>query len=233
VESGQVAAFIFEPLVLGSAGMKMYSADLLDQLINIAQDNGVICIADEVFTGFGRTGKYFASDYLENKPDIFCLSKGLTGGTMALGATSCTVEIMDAYKSSDIMKTFFHGHSFTANPIACAASIASFELLVAKETQSRIAMIGQWHQDFNEKISKHPQVLNSRVLGTIFALDLKTDTDTSYVNEVRHKLYPFFLERDILLRPLGNVIYILPPYIIKKEEIDRVYDAVEEMLDTL
>ncbi|MGJ3235939.1 adenosylmethionine--8-amino-7-oxononanoate transaminase [Marivirga sp.] len=233
VDSGQVAAFIFEPLVLGSAGMKMYAAELLDKLINIAQDHDVICIADEVFTGFGRTGKYFASDYLENKPDIFCLSKGLTGGTMALGVTSCTAKIMDPYKSSDIMKTFFHGHSFTANPIACAASIASFELLVEESTQAQISKISEWQKDFNAHISKHPKVLNSRVLGTIFALELKTDSDTSYVNEVRHKLYPFFLERNILLRPLGNVIYILPPYIIKKEEIDKVYGAVEEMLESL
>ncbi len=233
VESGKVAAFIFEPLVLGSAGMKMYDAEFLDKLIKVAQDNNVICIADEVFTGFGRTGKHFAADYLENKPDIFCLSKGLTGGTMALGVTSCTEEIMSAYKSTDIMKTFFHGHSFTANPIACAASIASFELLISDETQSQIAKISQWQQDFHERISSHPKVLNSRVLGTIFALELKTGSDTSYVNEVRHKLYPFFLERDILLRPLGNVIYILPPYIIKKEEIDKVYEAVEEMLESL
>ncbi|RUA31244.1 MAG: adenosylmethionine--8-amino-7-oxononanoate aminotransferase BioA, partial [Bacteroidetes bacterium] len=233
VESGKVAAFIFEPLVLGSAGMKMYDAGFLDQLIKIAQDNEVICIADEVFTGFGRTGKHFASDYLENKPDIFCLSKGLTGGTMALGVTSCAAEIMEPYKSTDIMKTFFHGHSFTANPIACAASIASYELLVAEETQTQIEKISQWQNEFYHKILMHPKVLNARVLGTIFALELKTDADTSYVNEVRHKLYPFFLERDILLRPLGNVIYILPPYIIKKEEIEKVYEAVEEMLESL
>ncbi|HET8861370.1 adenosylmethionine--8-amino-7-oxononanoate transaminase [Marivirga sp.] len=233
VESGQVAAFIFEPLVLGSAGMKMYSAEMLDKLIKIGQDNDVICIADEVFTGFGRTGKHFAADYLENKPDIFCLSKGLTGGTMALGVTSCTAEIMEAYKSTDIMKTFFHGHSFTANPIACAASIASFDLLLEESTQAQISKIGQWQNHFNEKISQHPKVLKSRVLGTIFALELKTNADTSYVNEVRHKLYPFFLKRDILLRPLGNVVYILPPYIIKKEEIEKVYEAIEEMLETL
>jgi len=233
VESGKVAAFIFEPLVLGSAGMKMYDAKFLDKLLKVAQDKEVICIADEVFTGFGRTGKHFASDYLENKPDIFCLSKGLTGGTMALGVTSCTDKIMEPYKSTDIMKTFFHGHSFTANPIACAASIASFELLIAEKTQTQIVRISQWQKEFHNRISSHPKVLNSRVLGTIFALELKTDSDTSYVNEVRHKLYPFFLERDILLRPLGNVIYILPPYIIKKEEIEKVYEAVEEMLESL
>lgn len=232
-EKDDVAAFIFEPLVLGSAGMKMYSAELLDKLIAIAKQHEVICIADEVFTGFGRTGKYFAADYLKNKPDIFCLSKGLTGGAMALGVTSCTDEIMEAYRSSDIMKTFFHGHSFTANPIACAAANASFELLRDEKTQTQIANISAWHQEFLEKVMSHSKVRNARVLGTIFALDISTDEDTSYVNEVRHKLYPFFLSKDILLRPLGNVIYIVPPYIIQKHEIEQVYAAIEEVLESL
>jgi adenosylmethionine-8-amino-7-oxononanoate aminotransferase len=233
IESGEVAAFIFEPLVLGSAGMKMYEPEMLNQMLKMAQKQKVICIADEVFTGFGRTGKNFASDHLEVAPDIFCLSKGLTGGTMALGVTSCTVQIMEAYESADIMKTFFHGHSFTANPIACAASIASFDLLRSEETQLKIQQISEWQYQFQQRIAAHPKVLKSRVLGTIFALELKTDQDSSYVNEVRHKLYPFFLERDILLRPLGNTIYILPPYIIEKHEIERVYVAVEEMLEQI
>lgn len=233
VEGGEVAAFIFEPLVLGSAGMKMYNAQLLDKLLKIAKESDVITIADEVFTGFGRTGKNFASDYLAVAPDIFCLSKGLTGGTMALGVTSCTEKIMEAYKSSDIMKTFFHGHSFTANPIACAASIASFDLLMESETQQKITEISQWQKEFEHRISSHPKVLNSRVMGTIFAMEMKTEQASSYVNEVRHQLYPFFLKKNILLRPLGNTLYILPPYIIKKEEIEQVYQAVEEMLEEL
>ncbi|PTB97375.1 adenosylmethionine--8-amino-7-oxononanoate transaminase [Marivirga lumbricoides] len=230
---GELAAFIFEPLVLGSAGMKMYSVELLDKLLKIAKDNSVISIADEVFTGFGRTGKNFASDYLSIAPDIFCLSKGLTGGTMALGVTSCTQKIIEAYKSSDIMKTFFHGHSFTANPIACAASIASFDLLMEKETQQKIEKISQWQKEFKTRIASHPKVLHIRVMGTIFAMEMKTEQTSSYVNEVRHQLYPFFLKRNILLRPLGNTLYILPPYIIEKEEIELVYQAVEEMLQVL
>lgn len=233
VEGGELAAFIFEPLVLGSAGMKMYTPELLNELLQIARENNVITIADEVFTGFGRTGKNFASDYLSISPDIFCLSKGLTGGTMALGVTSCTAEIMEAYKSSDIMKTFFHGHSFTANPIACAASIASFDLLMENETQERITQISRWQKDFKERVGKHPKVLNCRVMGTIFAMEMKTEQASSYVNEVRHQLYPFFLKRNILLRPLGNTLYILPPYIIQQEEIEQIYTAVEEMLEEL
>ncbi len=233
VKGGDVAAFIFEPLVLGSAGMKMYEPEILNKMLRSAQQNSVICIADEVFTGFGRTGKHFAADHLEVSSDIFCLSKGLTGGTMALGVTSCTAQIMEAYESTDVMKTFFHGHSFTANPIACAASIASFDLLQSDSTQLKIKQISKWQNQFHQRITHHPKVLNSRVLGTIFALELKTDQDSSYVNEVRHKLYPFFLKRDILLRPLGNTIYILPPYIIKKQEIEKVYRAVEEILEEL
>ncbi|GAB3333312.1 adenosylmethionine--8-amino-7-oxononanoate transaminase [Marivirga atlantica] len=232
VAANEVAAFIFEPLILGSAGMKMYTAEILDELIQFAQAHETICIADEVFTGFGRTGKYFASDYLAHKPDIFCLSKGLTGGAMALGVTSCTEKIMDAYKSADIMKTFFHGHSFTANPIACAAANASFHLLKSSDTQEKISKINQLHLEFYELLKLHKAVENCRVLGTILALDIKTKEVTSYVNEVRHKLYPYFLERNILLRPLGNVIYILPPYIITEKELKRVYKEVLGLLDS-
>ena len=226
-----VAAFIFEPLVLGSAGMKMYSPELLDKLIAMAQEKEVICIADEVFTGFGRTGKYFASDYLANKPDILCLSKGLTGGTMALGVTSCTEEIMSAYRSPDIMKTFFHGHSFTANPIACAASNASFHLLKREETQTNIQRIHEKHSAFAARLTNYELCENVRVLGTILALEIKTDTNSSYVNEVRHKLYPYFLKKGILLRPLGNTIYVLPPYVISDSQLDRVYQAILSLLN--
>lgn len=233
LKTEEVAAFIFEPLVLGSAGMKMYSASLLNQLIVKAHTYKTICIADEVFTGFGRTGKYFASDYVEHKPDIFCLSKGLTGGAMALGVTSCTEEIMDAYKSADIMKTFFHGHSFTANPIACAAANASFKLLTADVTTKHLARINKAHNSFLEQISGNLQVLNARVLGTILALELRTDQESSYVNEVRHKLYPFFLKKGILLRPLGNTIYIVPPYVITDEQLQTVYKAIIDLLNTL
>jgi len=230
IDKGDVAAFIFEPLVLGSAGMLIYSPEHLDQMISYAQKQGVVCIADEVFTGFGRTGKLFASDYLRHKPDIFALSKGLTGGTMAMGVTSCTADIINAYRSNDIMKTFFHGHSFTANPIACAASIASFNLLMMKECVHSIENITKWHHEVKLKWEVHPKVKEVRQLGTILALELLTNESSSYVNEVRHRLYPFFVERGVLLRPLGNVIYVLPPYVITKNEIVIVYNAIEALL---
>lgn len=232
-EQGEVAAFIYEPLVLGAAGMKMYSADWLERALQVAKTHDILCIADEVFTGFGRTGRYFASQYLRVQPDIVCLSKGLTGGTMALGATSCTEKIIEAFRSSDIMKTFFHGHSFTANPIACAAANASYELLTADSCQDKIRKIVTEHQTFQNQIAGHPAINAIRSLGVILALEIDTPGDTSYVNEVRHKLYPYFIERGILLRPLGNVIYIVPPYCIEKEELQRIYDAIKTLLDTL
>ena len=233
LRSNEVACFIYEPLVQGSSGMRMYSAEILDQLLSAAKEAGVICIADEVMTGFGRTGRMFASDYLNEKPDICCLSKGLTGGTMALGVTSCTEAIMEVYRSDDILKTFFHGHSFTANPIACSAAIASLELLLSKETQENILAIQKQQADFVNEIKSHPAVRAARHMGTIAALEIEWFKDTSYFNEARHKLYPYFLERDILLRPLGNVVYILPPYIIKEDELQKIYDVILELLDSL
>jgi adenosylmethionine-8-amino-7-oxononanoate aminotransferase len=233
VDKGDVGAFIFEPLVLGSAGMLMYTAEMLDRLIAYAQAKGVICIADEVFTGFGRTGEYFAANHLKHKPDIFTLSKGLTGGAMAMGVTSCTEEIIEAYRDNDLMKTFFHGHSFTANPIACAAANASFELLIDDKCQQAISELSALQAQYKQQFVGHAKIRNVRHLGTILALELDTKTETSYANEVKHTLYPFFLERNILLRPLGNIIYVLPPYIITPEELSTVYTAIEELLDTL
>jgi adenosylmethionine-8-amino-7-oxononanoate aminotransferase len=233
VDQGDVGAFIFEPLVLGSAGMLMYSPEVLDEMISYAQINGVICIADEVFTGFGRTGKLFAADHLTHKPDIFALSKGLTGGTMALGLTTCTEKIIEVYRDNDLMKTFFHGHSFTANPIACASANASFDLLMDSACQNQIAQLVDLQKYYKEKLENHPKLREVRQFGTILALEFDTTDDTSYANEVKHKLYPFFLDRNILLRPLGNIIYVLPPYIITKEEMATVYGAIDELLEEI
>lgn len=233
IDAGEVASFIFEPLIQGASGMRIYSAGLLDELIAYAQKHQVICIADEVMTGFGRTGKRFASDYLAYKPDIMCLSKGLTGGTMALGATSCTEKIIDAFKSKDLHKTFLHGHSFTANPIACASALASFELLVAKECQDNIDRIAQQHLTFKAKHENTSKVKDIRCKGTILAIEFETDHDSSYFSEMRNKLYPFFIARGILLRPLGNLIYLIPPYVITNKELGKIYAAIEEFFNTL
>lgn len=184
-------------------------------------------------TGFGRTGKLFASDYVIQKPDIMCLSKGLTGGAMALGATSCTNDIVEAFDSEDLKKTFLHGHSYTANPMACAAGIASYELLMTPECQSNIQRIAKKHKAFLSSIKDQQIVKDVRCKGTIIAIEFETKSDTSYFSEMRNMLYPFFLEKNILLRPLGNLIYVIPPYIITNEEMDKVYTAIQELLNKL
>lgn len=233
IDTGEIASFIFEPLIQGASGMRIYDAGLLDEMIAYAQEHHVVCIADEVMTGFGRTGKLFASDYLNHQPDIMCLSKGLTGGTMALGVTSCSEFIVDAFKSTDLHKTFLHGHSFTANPIACASANASFDLLLEQECQDNIVRITEQHNDFKNKHKHTPRLKDIRSLGTILAIEFETNNDSSYFSEMRNRLYPFFLEKDILLRPLGNLIYIIPPYVISKEELSRVYKTIEDFFITL
>jgi len=230
---GQVGAFIFEPLVQGASGMRMYPPAFLDQLMAVAQARGVLCIADEVMTGFGRTGQLFASAHLAHQPDIICLSKGITGGFLPLGATTCSAQIQAAFQSGDLMKTFFHGHSYTANPLACAAANASLDLLLSTECRRQIAGIGQQHAQFAAKIRRQytNQVRVVRTLGTILALELEQSGDTGYFNEARNSLYYYFLDRNVLLRPLGNVVYILPPYCITHDELGMVYGVIEELLN--
>ncbi|MFD1143925.1 adenosylmethionine--8-amino-7-oxononanoate transaminase [Larkinella insperata] len=232
--SDEVAAFIVEPLVQGSGGMVMYEPDVLDQFISLARRHGVLIIADEVMTGFGRTGKLFASYHLREQPDLISLSKGLTGGTMALGVTTCTQEIYDAFLSEDRYKTLFHGHSFTANPLACTAALASLDLLLADETQAAIQRIVQRHAAFAEALRQKPGIKNMRQRGTILAFDLGADGQTSsYFSTIRDVAYNFLLNEGVLMRPLGNVLYIFPPYCITDEQLDTVYAAVEKLLKYL
>lgn len=230
---GDVAAFIYEPLVQGAAGMRMYSPEILNALLTKAKARQIVCIADEVFTGFGRTGKLFASHYTNTNPDIIAVSKGITGGMMPLGVTSCSKEISDAYQSDDFQKTFFHGHSYTANPLACAVANASFELLMSTECQENIQAIINAHNAFKQRIDLHPALKEVRSRGTILALELRTPDETAYTNAIRKKIYPFFLERNILLRPLGNVIYVLPPYVITPPQLEEIYCAIEDFLNSL
>ncbi len=226
-----LACFIYEPLVQGSAGMLMYGAAELDELMTHCRKNGILMIQDEVFTGFGRTGKNFAADHLEEIPDIMCFSKGLTGGTMPLGITTCTLEIYEAFLSEDKMKTLFHGHSFTANPLACTAALASIELLRQQDTQDKILNVCNRHTSFSMKIRNHHKVKAIRQTGTILAIEWETGSGTSYFSELRNLLYDYFLEKGILMRPLGNVIYILAPYCISDKDLDEVYGQIENALE--
>ncbi len=231
IDSYEVSAFIFEPLVLGAAGMVMYEPETLDKLLGICKKNNVLTIADEVMTGFGKTGKTFACDYLQNQPDMMCVSKALTGGTIPMAITTFTQEVFDAFYSDDINKALFHGHTFTANPTGCAAALASFELLQTEDIQNNIQHINKRHLEFQEKIKGHSKVLTTRVLGVIFALEIQSDQDEQYYGSMRNKLYNFFIESGVVLRPVGNIVYILPPYIINDNQLDKIYKTIEEAIE--
>jgi adenosylmethionine---8-amino-7-oxononanoate aminotransferase len=228
-----IAAFIFEPLVQGSGGMLMHEAKYLDELLTVANKKNIICIADEVMTGFGRTGKNFAIEYLTNQPDIICLSKGITGGFMPLGVTVSSQKIFDAFYGDEKEKTFYHGHSYTANPLACAAANASLQLLTELDCKERIKTIVQQHEAFAKMIRHHKLIKEVRQTGTILAIEFETKEGTTYFSSIRDKLYNFYLENGVLLRPLGNVVYILPPYCITKKELSKVYAVIVQSLDYL
>lgn len=229
----QIAAFIFEPLVLGSAGMLMYSERLLDNLLAICKANRILTIADEVMTGFGRTGKFLATDYCQNKPDIICLSKGITGGFLPFAATTCTQQLYDAFLSHEKQKMFFHGHSYTANPLGCAAAIASLQVFENENTLESIARIQQQHSHFAATVKAHKNIKEVRQWGTIIAIEIQTAEDTGYLNNIRDRAYRYFIERKIVLRPLGNVIYILPPYCISNADLEIVYNSIRDFLALL
>ncbi|CAN1551287.1 BioA Adenosylmethionine-8-amino-7-oxononanoate aminotransferase [Flavobacteriaceae bacterium] len=231
IKNNNCAGFIFEPLVQGAAGMVMYEPEALDKLIKICQESKVLTIADEVMTGFGKTGKTFACDYLQTQPDMMCLSKALTGGTIPMAITTFTQDLFDAFYSDDINKALFHGHTFTANPTGCAAALASLELLQTDEMQTNIARVNQRHLEFQKHIERHPKVTTTRVLGVIFALEIKTENQASYYGALRNKLYDFFIENGIVLRPVGNIVYILPPYIITDSQLQKIYEVVESALE--
>ncbi|HET9280056.1 MAG TPA: adenosylmethionine--8-amino-7-oxononanoate transaminase, partial [Flavitalea sp.] len=229
----QIACFIYEPLLQGAGGMKIYEAEPLNRLLRIFKEHGIICIADEVMTGFGRTGKIFASEYVTFKPDIICLSKGLTGGTMALGVTACSKKIHDAFVSDDKLKTFFHGHSYTANPLACTAALASLDLLQMQTCMDSIKQINAAHCAFLSQLqsSNHKlQTKNHRCIGTILAFEIETGKD-DYLNEIRAAITQKSLSKGVFLRPLGNTVYIMPPYCITEKELHKIYAVIIDILN--
>ncbi|MFY7652580.1 MAG: adenosylmethionine--8-amino-7-oxononanoate transaminase [Chitinophagaceae bacterium] len=224
----EVAAFIYEPLVQGAGGICMYDTAAMNELLIYFNKQSVICIADEVMTGFGRTGKLFASDYLAIVPDIICLSKGLTGGTMALGVTACKSFIYDAFVSDNKLKTFFHGHSFTANPLACTAAIASIELLMKEDCLQKITWLSNEISNFANSIKKidNNSLINIRHRGTILAFDINKGK-TEYLNQLAAPITNFAIENGVYIRPLGNTVYIMPPYCITENELNKIFNCIQ------
>jgi len=223
------AALILEPLVLGAGGMKMYGADVLAGLAACCRQYGIFLIVDEVMTGFGRTGTMFACEQARIAPDLMCLSKGLTGGFVPMGVTLATSEIYDAFYSADRSKTFFHSSSFTGNAIACAAAVANLEIWENEPVRTRIDAIAKHHAAKLPAFRDRPEVLDVRQTGTIAAVELRVP-DAGYLASLGPKLNAFYLERDVLLRTLGNVVYVLPPYCVRADELDRVYGLIDESL---
>ena len=229
--SNNIACFIYEPLVQGANAMHMFEASYLNQILKICKANNVICIADEVMTGFGKTGSTFASDFIDAKPDIISMSKALTAGIVPMAVTSCTIDIYNAFLSDSIDTAFLHAHTYTANPIACSAAIAGIELLQSKEIQDNIKNIILSHKEFNAKIKNHPKIESTRQIGVIFALDINIDMDRygSKRNEIQKSL----MKNGVYLRPLGKTIYILPPYIITDSQLQKIYTEIETILNNL
>lgn len=224
----ECACIIYEPLLQGAGGMKMYSPEALDNIISQCREHDIICIADEVLTGFGRTGKFFASSYCNLHPDIICLSKGITGGTLALGATVCRSYIHEAFVDEDKKKTFFHGHSFTANPLACTAALASLDLLEKSDTIKNIERIGNEHAHFIETLKPQQQKLNIKNLrqcGTVVAFEIN-DVTNNYISNIKEVFTEKALRYGVYLRPLGNTVYILPPYCITSAQLQKVYETI-------
>lgn len=231
IQEYEIAGFIYEPLVQGAAAMKMYDKTGLELLIKRCQQANIICIADEVMTGFGKTGTNFASEQLNVEPDIICLSKALSAGMVPMGLTSCTKRIFKAFYDDSIAKGLFHGHTYTGNPLACAAALAGIKLLKSTNIQDQIKAINLQHQAFAEQIKSHPLVKSVRHLGVIFALDLAIEMPR-YGKE-RNWLFNFFMKHGVFLRPLGQTIYILPPFVISPKELAKIYASINKALKLL
>ncbi|MBY0358664.1 MAG: adenosylmethionine--8-amino-7-oxononanoate transaminase [Candidatus Obscuribacterales bacterium] len=231
-DKGQHAAICIEPLVQGAGGMRMCRIEFLQKLEQFAKDNDLLLIFDEVMTGFGRTGDYFACLKAKVTPDLICLSKGITGGFLPLSVTVCNERIFQAFLSEDHSKTFFHGHSYTANPLACAAAIASLQLL--QENKKTFAAMESLHKKlFIEHLAGQAFITNVRFCGTIFAAELNLPGQDGYFHEVGPALRQKFVEQGLLIRPLGNTIYLMPPYCIDTQALATVYATIRQVLDSL
>jgi adenosylmethionine-8-amino-7-oxononanoate aminotransferase len=229
---GDVAALIVEPLILGAGGMLTYAAAALAEMAIICRRNRVLVIADEVMTGWGRTGTLFACEQACLSPDIMCVAKGLTGGALPLAATLATSEIFDAHYSRDRSRTFFHSSSYTANPIACAAAGANIEIWETGPVRERIAALCEMQRGWIAKFAGDSRFANARHLGTITALDVVA-RDAGYLAGVGPRLYEAFMQGGVLLRPLGNTIYVMPPYCIGADDLDTIYAAIDEAVNAV
>lgn len=228
----QTAAFVFEPIVQGAAGMRIYPPQILAKMAEMCREHGILLIADEVMTGFGRTGTMFACEQAEIIPDLLCLSKGITGGFLPMGATLATRDIYKAFYHNEKSKQFFHSTSFTGNPMACAAALANLEIWEEEDVLADIVRVEASHKKAAGWYSARPDITDVRVIGSIFALDVK-DSINGYLSTLGQTIYDFMMDHGVLLRPIGNTVYILPPYCIKNEDLERIYETLWRSLDSI
>src|SRR5580700_5959424 len=228
----EIAVVIVEPLLQGAGGMIVHPEEFLSGIRRLTAAYDVLLIADEVLTGFGRTGRMFACERAAVVPDLMCVAKGLTGGFLPMAATFATDRIHDAFTGGDRSHAFFHGHSYTANPIACAAANASLRVFESEPVFERIAAIEKVHAARLPAFAARPGVADVRHIGSVAAVELKVP-DAGYLSSLRPRLYKYFLSKGVLLRPLGNVVYILPPYVITPDQLNYVYDVIQDSLDLI
>jgi adenosylmethionine-8-amino-7-oxononanoate aminotransferase len=235
-QQGAVAAVLVEPMLQAAGGMIVWPKEFLAGVRALCDRFGTLMIADEVLTGFGRTGRMFACEHAGISPDIICLSKGITAGYMPLGATVATDAVYDAFLSQDRTRTFFHGHSFTANPLACAVAIASLNIFRDERTLDRVAALNSWLHAGLEPLRALPVVGDVRIIGGVGILELVSDKTTKsaggYLDDAGPRLTAAFLDRGLLLRPLGNVLYFMPPYVITEAETTWAIEQIASVLQT-
>ena len=232
-QSNDIAAFIAEPLLLGAGGMLIYPAWVLAEMRSLCARHNVLFIADEVMTGWGRTGTLLACDQAGVVPDILCLAKGLTGGSLPLAVTMATDEIYDAHYSTDRAMQFFHSSSYTANPIACAAANANLAIWREEPVTDRIAALGARQHALLERLAMLPRTANPRQIGTMIALDVMEGSgagSVGYLSDIAPRLLAHFRDNNVLLRPLGNTIYVMPPYCTEQSDLDRIGDVIEQFI---
>lgn len=227
---GDIAGFICEPLILGAGGMLIYDAATLAEMHRICARYDVLFIADEVMTAFGRTGTLFASEQANISPDIVCVAKGITGGSIPLAATLCTDAIFDAHLSTDRSRTFFHSSSYTANPIACAAAAANLEIWRSEPVIARIGALAKTQAACLGRIANDPRFENARQIGTMTAFEF-SGAGAGYLAEISLLLRQKLLDRNVLLRPLGATLYVMPPYCATEDDLNMVYAAISEAAD--
>jgi adenosylmethionine-8-amino-7-oxononanoate aminotransferase len=225
----EVAGVLIEPLVQGASGMRMCRPQFLQGLAKRVKEAKVLLLFDEVMTGFGRTGQWFASHTAQVTPDVICLSKGITAGFLPLSVTVCSEPVYEAFLGETFDRAFVHGHSFTANPLGCAAALASLKVFEQESTLAKLPQIESWHREYLAPLMAHPKVEQVRICGTIAAFNVKA-SESTYGSSLGERLKGVFMEQGVLMRPLGNTVYLLPPYCITKDELALGYQAIDKAL---